>query len=495
MFLYFPSMHLVSKEREEGDRSEIDADRLRSLLDRGGRTTGHHASSSSSSRAMKSVFQVIHANDVPRFRYQDEKKRFFRVSDSTKLFGTAEEKRQMYSERWHLVKQRLLRHSLFRQKRVFRSGEQAPYQLTTIEALLGTTEFHYILGMLTQVEEGSWYLEDISGRVKCDFTQAGVASGFFTETSLILAEGRMLKGVLRVSVVGFPVAEPRKDSMEIVGSENIFGGDAVRLSGEDVGRIKDRPILCLSDVFLDDPRVMRQLNTILDRFEACDESILPLVFVLCGDFLHAPFGSNPDDRTRIGKLFLELANKILSHRKVANSCRFVFVPGPGDPSVSGKVLPYGPVASSLTQEIRERLPSAIFTTNPCRIRLADQEIIVFRENTLSLLRRHSIFESMSNVESDSDLTQSLVKTIVDQGHLCPLPLPSKPIAWNVDHTLRLFPLPHTLILADRCKGYTWTYMGCRCVNPGSFASENRFIHLVADVNTDVDLYEADTETE
>ena len=45
----------------------------------------------------------------------------------------------------------------------------------------------------------------------------------------------------------------------------------------------------------------------------------------------------------------------------------MFVPGPGDAG-PGAVLPRPPLPESLVGELRERLPNAMFASNPCRIR-------------------------------------------------------------------------------------------------------------------------------
>ena len=37
-----------------------------------------------------------------------------------------------------------------------------------------------------------------------------------------------------------------------------------------------------------------------------------------------------------------------------------------------------------------------------------------------------------------DASEHLVQTVLDQGHLCPLPLGARPVVWNYDHALRLY---------------------------------------------------------
>jgi len=62
----------------------------------------------------------------------------------------------------------------------------------------------------------------------------------------------------------------------------------------------------------------------------------------------------------------------------------------------------------------------------------------------------------------------LVQTILDQVHLSPLPLTTRPTLWEYDHALRLYPMPTAVILADKYERYELTYEGCHVFNPGRF---------------------------
>lgn len=90
----------------------------------------------------------------------------------------------------------------------------------------------------------------------------------------------------------------------------------------------------------------------------------------------------------------------------------------------------------------------------------------------------------------------LVQTVLDQAHLAPLPLTVRPVLWDYDHALRLYPMPTTvsvpspppnrhlegptrctdlsaplvaqLVLADSFEPYKLVYERCLVFNPGSF---------------------------
>jgi DNA polymerase epsilon subunit 2 len=73
--------------------------------------------------------------------------------------------------------------------------------------------------------------------------------------------------------------------------------------------------------------------------------------------------------------------------------------------------------------------------------------------------------------------KSLVHTIASQAHLLPLPLEARPVYWELDHSLRLEPLPDLLVLADRVDQYQSEVenTSTQAVNPGSFASDASFL--------------------
>lgn len=90
-----------------------------------------------------------------------------------------------------------------------------------------------------------------------------------------------------------------------------------------------------------------------------------------------------------------------------------------------------------------------------------------------------------------------MQTVLDQAHLAPLPISVRPVLWDYDHALRLYPMPTTvskadpppprrrhhhsqksrptnerfdpqLVLADSFEPYKLVYERCLVFNPGSF---------------------------
>lgn len=56
------------------------------------------------------------------------------------------------------------------------------------------------------------------------------------------------------------------------------------------------------------------------------------------------------------------------------------------------------IPSNFLGDFCKKVPSAIFTTNPCRIQYCSQEIVVFREDIISKMCRNSIYTPWEHEE-------------------------------------------------------------------------------------------------
>ena len=209
---------------------------------------------------------------------------------------------------------------------------------------------------------------------------------------------------------------------------------------------------------------------------------------------------------------------ILEFRAARGGSKFLFIPGPTDPGAH--VLPRAPLPKYFTSKLRQALgakrvpaedgqgwktiPSRVsFSTNPCRLRYFTQEIVLFRDDVLNRMRRNCIVppaldapfdevEGEANGGEDGDgtdeagdqvgaasrasaVTEHLVKTVLDQGHLSPLPMSTVPVRWAHDCSMRLYPLPDLLLMADHYDSYHSAYKGAVALNPGSFPTDFSFV--------------------
>ncbi|XP_047046505.1 DNA polymerase epsilon subunit B-like [Lolium rigidum] len=424
----------------------------------------------------RSALRVVDSFVVPRFHYDPIKKVFYEHTGRLSIHGEAGDKAALYRDRYQVLLQRLARDKYF-SRPAFETvmTENDSCEITSIQSLIGCTGRRWIMGVISQLEERQFYLEDLTGAVPIDLANAKITSGFFVENTVIVAEGELLSnGIFQVNTCGFPPLEDREASLSLLMGLDFFGGgvipteETLRLSSLENKAVNDMFVI-LSDVWLDNPETMEKLGIVLDGYESVE--VVPSLFVLMGNFCSQPcnlaFNSFEELRLQFGKL----GEMIAARTRLKEHSRFLFVPGPDDAGPS-KALPRCALPKYLIEELQKHIPNAIFVSNPCRVKFYTQEIVFFRQDLLYRMRRSCLIPP--TMEETSDPFEHLVATITHQSHLCPLPLTVQPIIWNYDHCLRLYPTPHTIVLGDKSEQKAFKYTGITCFNPGSFANDSTF---------------------
>ena len=139
----------------------------------------------------------------------------------------------MLRERFVTIHQRLLSNPLF-QPPVLASNidQHTHYALTPIESLIGATGTKYVLGILTQLEEGRYFLEgnvalfgnhvtnrrsDLKSHIELDLSQAEKMIGLFTENSVVLVEGEVSRDEQKfhVKALAYPPSQPRPKALAL----------------------------------------------------------------------------------------------------------------------------------------------------------------------------------------------------------------------------------------------------------------------------------------
>ncbi|KAL1916903.1 uncharacterized protein VTP21DRAFT_5100 [Calcarisporiella thermophila] len=415
---------------------------------------------------------VINAFNMPKIRYRADIKGFSSDAGGASLFADASAKARVFRERYEVIRQRVLRNETFSPASFSTRRMKESLQLTAIKALLGRQGGSFLLlGMLTRMSDGNFYLEDPDATVLLDMSECTTGIGLFTESCFVLIEGVYTDDeVFKVSSMGLPPPERREASLAAHGNIDFLGSTTPFIDLPLLERkekyFKNISFVILSDVWLDHPKTLSNIRTMFQGYSAY---VIPLAFIFIGNFTSKPFLYSGKESTKYKECFTALADLIAEFPTLATFCYFIFVPGPQDPW-GGNTLPRPPIPEVFTAKLRNKVKRAVFTTNPCRIKYCTQEIVILREDILNRFRRNCVVTPNTALEEDE--TRHLVKTLIDQSHLCPLPLHVRPTYWDYDHSLRLFPIPNLLVLADRCEQYGVTYEGCHCVNPGSFVSSD-----------------------
>jgi DNA polymerase epsilon subunit 2 len=414
------------------------------------------------------AFIVIDAFSVPSFKYFPDKRKFFPNKSEKNLHGEASDVSELWKNRYTIVHQATLRHELFAisSSIIPSKNKTSTFQLKTVEYLLSTSGSAMkvlVLGMVVQLKEGKYHLEDTTGTVEIDLTETQFQTGLFVENCLVLAEGVYNDGIFSVLAMGFPPPEPSDRSRMHLGNVNFFGGPfqtcaklSVKLQAMEEQHAHSM-FVCLSDMFLDDDKVLARLHTLFTGYASSP----PVAFIFMGNFSSAPYGSMRN--SKMVESFKVLGDMIAKFPTLVLNSQFLFIPGPSDPG-PGNILPRPPLPSVITRGLADQVPSAVFCTNPCRIQFCTQEVVVFREDLMNKMCRNYIKPPKSSI----NMSEHLVKTLLSQAHLCPLPLHVRPVYWQHDHALQLYPLPDVIILGDYSTPFTVKEVGCVVTNVGSF---------------------------
>ncbi|GFG31082.1 hypothetical protein Cfor_00693, partial [Coptotermes formosanus] len=422
----------------------------------------------------ETILNVISAFEVPRFEYNSVRKKFLKVNtgsdhaETPHLFDIPSIKGSLFRERYAILHQRTQRHELFTPAIPGMNSDDAghKFKLQPIEFLLsssGKVTEAVVLGLLTQLREGRYYLEDPTGILQLDLSEAisftVYHTGLHTENCFVLAEGCYEDKVFHVSGVGFPPPEPSDTSRAYFGNVNTFGGPSkvsLKTSAELLRyehENDDAVLVFLADVWLDSIKVMEKLRVLFAGYA----DYPPVAFVFMGNFLSSQKGSS--HAAILKTRFKALGDLIAQFSELTEKSKFIFVPGPSDPA-SPNILPRMPLPKVITEEFQRKIPSSIFTSNPCRIQYCTQEIVIIREDLVTKMCRNTI-----HFPTSGEIPEHFAKTILCQAHLAPLPLSVCPVYWSFDRALHLYPLPDLVVTADQSNAFMTTYMGCQVMNP------------------------------
>lgn len=448
-----------------------------------------HRQSSRDDGDLTASLDVIDAFSVPRPRVQNPTT----TSNATVaprapcIDAPAVAKSDLFRARYDLILSKTLRNDRFKPPLSGISSvsrRSAYYELTGVESLASRPGDRIVLGLLTQLEEGAWFLEDVHGAVRLDLSRASITAGLHTEGSFVIAQGALVNAetpdpVFCVSAMGTPPHEPRQSTVRALGKDaNLFGGhfdvtdvpsDLVRMEKA----AEDSFFLVLSDVHVNNSRVLAGVRHLLNGYLTDDA--IPTLVVLMGDFLSHPFGQDVADMQALCDGFSQLGDMIRTEFKpLTESTSFIIIPSTNDAG-PGNLLPRPPMPSLFTRGFVEAVGAerVHLASNPCRVRYLTQELVFMRDDILQKMVRHCSVKP--DFGASGMLSEHFIKSIIDQAYLSPLPLSVRPVLWAHHQALSLFPTPHVVVVADRTDGFICKYGGTVGMNPGSFSTDFSFL--------------------
>ncbi|EDW50625.1 DNA polymerase epsilon subunit 2 [Drosophila sechellia] len=414
----------------------------------------------------ETVFALIDAFTVPRFRYNQRIKKFELDTQPRQLLTAPRMKSDYMQQRYAMLLQKTLRHDLFApaviQDGVGAEAQAKKFKLQFAENLLATSVMKeaVVLGLLTQLKEGKFYVEDPTGCVQLDLTGARFHAGFFCEGCFVLAEGNYNNGVLKVDGLGFPPAEPATSSRAFFGTANTWGGESAKLLKYSAGLQElertntETTIVFLSDVRLDLPIVMDKLRQLFVGYDSCP----PQAIVLMG-----PFTASTRNYHELRQHLDALGGLAAGCEQLKKQTDLILVPSSEDPTAPN-ILPRAPIPECLAAGLLKAWPRTQLATNPCRLQYCTQQIVVCRLDLMAKFCRNTLHFP----EDTSQIEQHFARTIVCQGHLVPIHPITMPVHWDYDPALWLYPLPDLIVMGDSCQSFSSSQHGCTVLNTGSF---------------------------
>lgn len=424
--------------------------------------------------------------DVQPFAYRRNTRDWSPALEQPRLFPGPEAKAKIYHDRYYLLWQRLLLEGEYVAEADLQDGALLPGQrvLTPVESLVGNPGRKITFGLISRTHDDankrSYTLEDVHRVIPIDL-EVQESEHLITDGSFVIAEGELKGDRFRVSRLDVPAAVSRKvtrekDQVPV----QVFGGNLTDEQMQTLARTEQDPersggmYVVLSEIHLDSARVLEKLTELFQGYEAAGP---PRGYVFMGSFCSSAFVPTTEG-VRAYREGFERLKFILRDLPKHLQCgtRFIFVPGPKDPGAP--LLPRAPLPGHLTSDIAADVKGVIMATNPCRLRHFSRELVFFRHDVLRLLRRHEVVPLREpgggTAPTALHVREEMVRLLLDQAHLVPLPMEESNVAWAFDHSLRLYPLPDAVFVGGISEPFDFEYQKCTFCSVGPFHRDASF---------------------
>jgi len=417
------------------------------------------------------------------------------------FFGESEDKIMAHLNRFHLLESllfrndsnytRLLKDEKKSNEPMIIEGEEEKkeeikkyIEIPYINGLLGVSKTMQIFGTLIKKDDMNFYLEDTTRSVKLNVKESvTLGSGFFLEGNTLIATGNFRNDSFELKELAHPpnfrITLPKPTEMDYFGaynyaknkiakdndSENLGNtlAQSTILTSSNDPNIKEKMMIILSNVYLDNHRVMSRLK----EFFSGIEQLQPSVIVLMGTLFSQPQRTFSELKQYITQFSL----CVQEFEFICSKTMWIIMPAPEDPGVT-HLFPRKPIPECLLEPLKKKVKTIINTTNPTRISFYGKELIFSRCNLLQNFKRLSVFSSTAF----SDI-QNVVDTVMAQRSVIPISYGNIPVVWNYAHCMSFYNPPHYLVLGDICSSYEKTVDGCVVLNPGNFSKDFSFVVL------------------
>ncbi|GJQ15032.1 hypothetical protein GpartN1_g6823.t1 [Galdieria partita] len=394
---------------------------------------------------------------------------YFKETTGLKIFDTPENMLEKYKIRYKLLLSRTLESkraaSLEQGEHLVTFHKELSSSFTPIQNLHSTDHLNAnLFGILGKLEGKKYFIEDETGFVELELSEICPNDRIYTQGCIVHVQGEWNGKVFRVTNMQMPSLVPSLS--KVMEPNALFQGYDCHM--DILEKQQNHVMIIISDIWLDHDAVFSKLEKLLTSLRADD--VCPDTIVLMGDFLSQSLNPEEDHLLHFNNGFQLLAS--LLHEYIPNEhSQVIIIPGPNDPGIAD-ILPKPPIVESLLNPLRHSFKCLNATSNPARLVFQNTNIVLFRDNIQKKLVSQSIFILPNNLDR---IREMMVKTLLDQGHLCPLPIDIQPVFWHHEQSLWLFPPPQLLFLGCGLKPFQYTYGETQCFGTGSFALEGFFL--------------------
>ena len=405
----------------------------------------------------RDYFKALNATELQKFSYDPLKMHFvftpsMRINTPNNIsikLPTVRANTNMFSNRYHLVKDRIMRNEAFQNADTYNplssmmslkneltpgydsqgSGSGSYMQITPVKNLLGRDGHNFlIMGLLRRNNKGIWTIEDPSGMTEIDISQAIPTDGlYYVPGCMVLAEGIYFTVGNRFHVTSMtqPPGERREATLENIGNIDLLGINGqsnpnytsrldrdlkLRLHQMERNLANHRCVILGGDIFLDQLATMDALHKVFSRL---DEDP-PTMIIMNGSFSSVPVYSSMSSRmisatTQYKNNFDSLAQLLSDFTELTEHSTFVFIPGVNDPWSStsslgsADLLPQRPIPKHFTQRVNRVCKNVVWGSNPVRIAYLSQEIIAMRDDLDDRFKRHSVIFPMVEEQREDNV--------------------------------------------------------------------------------------------
>lgn len=402
----------------------------------------------------KDYFKFINATQLQKFSYDPLKMHFIftpsnRATTSNLQIRLPNVKSNinMFSTRYYLVKDRVMRNEAFQNEDVYNplssmislkkelstnSQSTGSYMaITPVKNLLGRDGKNFlILGLLRRNPKGHWTIEDPSGVTEIEISQAIPTAGlYYVPGCIVLAEGIYFTvgNKFHVTSMTQPPGERRENTLETIGNIDLLGINGlsnpnyisrldndlkIRLHYLEKDLVNHRCIILGGDIFLDQLATMEALKKLFTKLN--DDP--PTMILFNGSFSSVPVYASMTSKTissitQYKNNFDTLASLLSKFDALNTETTFVFIPGVNDPWSStnslgsANLLPQRPISEYFTHKMNRICKNVIWGSNPLRIAYLSQELIAFRDDLDERFKRHNVIFPMVEEKKEENVDE------------------------------------------------------------------------------------------